>query len=223
MLEGGIEMKRSSPAVFTRLMRTVQILFLSALAFSVSTPGMAVADAANGHSSDHKPVYLVTKAGRIALSAIHADDVWAACGVSDSAYKIVRSFPIVHGSPDGGPRFNPSQLYCGTDTWGYRHILNEHMTQWEGLGALAGENWRDFADWAIEAGLDNPQRVDFRTDTQNDNFLYQGAFWFEDSDDNIVAKFCSQTVVTPGSRIITAYPKGNQLVHDKCAKPSWKH
>ena len=155
------------------------------------------------------------------LASIDTNDIWAACGIWDEDYKLVRRFTLGKGKPDKGPSDVRSELYCGTENWGYRHIKNSHGSQWEGLARSVGMNWRDFTDQVIRDGLKGPQRVDYRA--KNLTYTYQGSFWIKDSHGNIKGRYCSQIAVTKASgQIITAYPKSSKLPIGKCAKPSWK-
>ncbi|NKY87072.1 hypothetical protein [Nocardia veterana] len=45
--------------------------------------------------------------------------------------------------------FGEWKLLCGNKDYGYRHIQDRHMDEWEGLASIEGRNWRDIADMAI--------------------------------------------------------------------------
>jgi hypothetical protein len=165
-------------------------ILLGAAALLFTSVGVASADKETSQppsniTDSEETYYLNTVEGRVS-APVRPQDVWAACGVNDPEHKHVRQFPLGHGAPDGGPPVSTSTLYCGQARWGYRHIQDGHMVDWENIAWQVGWNWRDMADFAMENGLDYPQRVDLRTDTVNDNYLYQGSFWIEDSDGNVI-------------------------------------
>lgn len=68
--------------------------------------------------------------------AAYASFPWGACGASTSEQKVVTSF-------------GEWKLLCGNKDYGYRHIQDRHMDEWEGLASIEKRNWRDIADMAI--------------------------------------------------------------------------
>jgi hypothetical protein len=56
-----------------------------------------------------------------------------------------------------------SDLRCGSQNWGYRHIVDRHLGQWEQKAALTRQNWREVADYGIEWALRDPDRGTYRS------------------------------------------------------------
>ncbi len=142
----------------------------------------------------------------VALTAgISERKIWAACGISDDRFKLVRNFPRAQGN--AGTNVLPagsSDLHCGSENWGYRHILKNHRTQWEHDAIIVGRNWRDQADWAIEWVLRDPGVVTYRA--SNDTFCYSREVYLA-KDDKVVATRRPHVVIARESKnIITAFP-----------------
>jgi len=72
---------------------------------------------------------------------------WGACGLSDSPNKVVAKFP-------GGVR-----LTCGTESFGYRHILKRHRMDFTAKASPTNMNWRDLVHWAIHYNMVDPDKV----------------------------------------------------------------
>ncbi|WP_228373291.1 hypothetical protein, partial [Demequina silvatica] len=87
------------------------------------------------------------------IASIRADlpwQTWGACGISTAKNKTIATFKR-YGTVQ-------TRLWCGTDTWGFRHIEMRHAVDFENVAAgtnLAG-NWRYMADYAIRNVLANP-------------------------------------------------------------------
>jgi hypothetical protein len=107
-------------------------------------------------------------------TAVVAAATWSvACGRSASRLHIVKNFAGRRRARVGSHTVagGSSALACGRpETWGYRHIINGHLDDWENLGSLAGENWRDTANTAINSAFRDPDWVTYRA--QNDTFCY---------------------------------------------------
>ncbi|MGW0663399.1 hypothetical protein [Streptodolium elevatio] len=141
----------------------------------------------------------------IGESTFHAGrapaDTWAGCGVSDDKHKLVRTF-----SKSGGPGGPSAYLRCGSENWGYRHIKARHIQDWENLAAMAGDNWRAFADWAMEQILKVPGSVDYRD--SNDTWSFSAPIQIKRADGSVVATYHPLVSVANDSKnIITAYPR----------------
>ncbi len=136
--------------------------------------------------------------------------VWGACKLSGAdPNKVVRTFyraPITAGfnTLPGGD----SQLYCGNDKYGFLHIAKDHgqdgqnvaMSRFPGAG-----NWRDLADYAISATLANPERVEYRQDS--DTFtVYRDIYRITD-DGPAYAFTCRVAISASDGKIITAFPQ----------------
>jgi hypothetical protein len=137
-----------------------------------------------------------------------ASQIWAACGLRTPQEKLVRSFERHAARVDQNHilRAGQAHLVCGNAGYSYRHILKGHRRDWEYDACLVGSNWRDHADWAIEATLRDPQVVTYRS--QNDSYCYSRAIQLWDKankryhGDRIIVV----PVYASSLRIVTAFP-----------------
>lgn len=173
---------------------------LMLLVLSVLSPPQAIARPYNAGPQADEVLSLT-----IGDSAFHAGraraDTWAGCGVSDDNHKLVRTF-----AKSGGPGGASAYLRCGSENWGYRHIKARHIQDWENLAAMAGDNWRSFADWAVEQILKAPGSVDYRE--SNDTWSFTAPIQIKRADGSVVATYHPLVSVANDSKnIITAYPR----------------
>ncbi|MGY1894167.1 hypothetical protein [Nocardia gipuzkoensis] len=123
----------------------------------------------------------------------YASFPWGACGVSSPADKVVTTF-------------GNWKLLCGDEGSGYRHIQQRHMSEWEGLRAIEGRNWRDIADMAIAKAHDAP---DWHGPVGGGKYCYTGQIYLVNRATGAIAKTVQPTVVVnEEGRVITAYPGG---------------
>ncbi len=73
---------------------------------------------------------------------------WGACGTSTPESKEVTKYIA-------SPRIY-YYLRCGTEAYGYRHILIRHRADFERLAAGTYQNWRDIADLAMDSITRDP-------------------------------------------------------------------
>jgi hypothetical protein len=99
-----------------------------------------------------------------------------------------------------------SNLDCGSDVWGYRHIKAKHLSQWEDVASYTGENWRDVADQFIAGALIDPDVVTYRKD--NDTFAYCRLMYLIDkrSGRPVGVSYPRVIIAHVTKNIITAYP-----------------
>ncbi|NKY60520.1 hypothetical protein [Nocardia flavorosea] len=142
---------------------------------------------------------LTTAAAAISLAGLtpgttaHATFPWGACGVHSSEDKVVATF----GS---------WKLLCGNNDWGYRHIQARHMSEWEGLAAIEGRNWRDIADTALAKAHDAP---DWHGPQGSGAYCHSGQIYLVNRATGAIAKTVQPTViVTDDGIVITACPGG---------------
>lgn len=136
--------------------------------------------------------------------------VWAACGISDEPGKLVRRFPRVAGPPG-----TASDLLCGTDGFGYRHIKQRHMTQWESLAFMVGSNWRDFADFAIEQILKAPEPGFPTYDAGRDTWTYRAPVQIIDNNGEVRDTYRPFVIIAnQDTKIITASPRASRASRD---------
>jgi hypothetical protein len=135
--------------------------------------------------------------------------VWAACGIFDDKHKLVRAFSRRAGHATSGQYLpsGTSNLRCGTaENWGYRHIVSEHLSQWQSNAAIEGSNWRDLADFAIAVALSDHDRVTYRQ--SNDTFCFSREIYLVDfRTGKVVAyKYPNVVVAAQSKNVITAFP-----------------
>ncbi|MGW6128978.1 hypothetical protein ACWFNE_03010 [Cellulomonas sp. NPDC055163] len=126
---------------------------------------------------------------------------WRACGVADASTKLVRTFSRVAGA---GLPAGSAYLKCGTEGWGYRHIVVRHLADWEYYATLVGGDWRTFCDWATVQTLSSPAHVTYAS--SNDTYHYKTELQFRDRSDRVVAtKYVNVVVARMTKNIITSY------------------
>lgn len=127
---------------------------------------------------------------------------WYACGLFDKKNKKVRTFQRAAGN---GLAAGKSALLCGSEGWGYRHILKDHREDWEVLAAITGSNWRTFADWAINQAMRYPSSVTYRSG--NDTYLYKTQVQIRDNRGKVRStKYIKVAIARKTKNIITAFP-----------------
>lgn len=159
------------------------------------------------------PEYVWQAAVPSTAVAAHLDAaavIWGGCGLFDKNTKVIRAFTRVKASVGGG--YIPggtSNLACGSEAWGYRHIVKNHLDQWEADAALDGGNWRDLADLAMSAALGDPDTIAYRS--SNDTFCYSHLIYLVDKRSGKVAATRKPiTIVARVSKnIITSYPSNS--------------
>jgi hypothetical protein len=123
----------------------------------------------------------------------------------------VRTFPRVKTSPGiGYIAGGTANLACGSASWGYRHILQRHLAEWQSNAAIAGNNWRDLADLAISAALIDPDVTAYSQ--RNDTFCYSRLIYLADNrTGKVVGEKTPNVIVASRTKnIITAYPSNTQ-------------
>ena len=142
----------------------------------------------------------------VVTSSSYPWQTWAACGASTADSKLVRAFSAGH-APMTSVYIRTVNLRCGNATYGYRHILAQHATQWQTLSNLAGGlNWRYFADWAIAQSLASPYR--YCQNTSANTLNYVGLIQFRKTDGTIGATYYPRIPTGKTSyNIITAFPQ----------------
>ncbi len=151
-------------------------------------------------------------AAAAAGKSARALQTWGACGVFDSNTKVIRTFSraaTVGVSPYMSS--GSSNLGCGSQTgWGYRHIVNDHLSQWQARAAEANENWRDTADYGIMWALMDPDRVTYRS--SNDTYCFSRLINLVNrSNGQVVDHYYPNVVIAHVTKnIITAFPSSSQ-------------
>lgn len=123
----------------------------------------------------------------------HASFPWGACGASSPADKVVTTF-------------GEWKLLCGNDNGGFRHIQGKHTSEWEGLAAIEGRNWREIADMAIAKAHDAP---DWHGPQGSGKYCYTGQIYLVNHVTGAIVKTVQPTViVNERQEVITAFPGG---------------
>lgn len=136
---------------------------------------------------------VVPIAGLTPSSVAHATFPWGACGTDSSEDKVVTAF-------------GEWKLLCGNKGYGYRHIQSRHMSEWEGLAAIEGRNWRDIADMAIAKAHDAP---DWHGPQGGGRYCSTGQIYLINRATGAAAKTVQPTVIVDENGIvITAFPGG---------------
>jgi hypothetical protein len=133
---------------------------------------------------------------------------WGACGIFDENLKVIRTFTDRRGG--AGLPGGSSTLNCGSENWGYRHIVDRHLSQWQAKAAVARENWRDTADYGILWAFKDPDKVTYRG--SNDTYCYSRKINLVNEDNGqVVGNYYPNVAIARVSkRIITAVPAGAQ-------------
>lgn len=136
---------------------------------------------------------------------------WGACGAFDSNTKLIRTF--TRAATTGVTPYLSSgtaALACGSSAWGYRHIVANHLSQWQARATLAGENWRDTADYGMEWALKDPDRIRYRS--SNDTYCYSRLIYLVDErTGKVVGSYYPNVVVARVTKnVITAIPSSAQ-------------
>lgn len=99
-------------------------------------------------------------------------------------------------------------IRCGTEGYGYRHILKNHITDWETMAAPTGINWRDMAPWSISWNLYDPDKVSY--DSGRQTYCYSREV-YPYRNGNLTYISTPRTALgTTAQRIITAFPRSSQ-------------
>lgn len=99
---------------------------------------------------------------------------------------------------------------CGSSKWGYRHIIANHLSEWQSRAAEASENWRDTADYGIQWALKDPDRVRYRS--SNDTYCFSRQIDLVNNRTGQVVDHYFHTVVVARvtKNILTAWPGSAQ-------------
>lgn len=112
-------------------------------------------------------------------------------------------------------------LLCGTSGYGYRHISNNHKTDWENVMAAANDNsgnsWDDLMSFAIDASMLDPDwKGIVGPGAANKMCAVSSVYWYPNGYDQPATY--SKRVLTTWSynnkTVITSYPINNS--HNGC-------
>lgn len=147
-------------------------------------------------------VFVAVLALLVSLASVaQAATPWGACGTATPESKEVAKYFA-----------SPRQYYflrCGTESYGYRHILIRHRTDFERLAAGTNQNWRDIADLSMEAITRDPDAA--RPAGGNQSCLSRVIFLRNVRTNQVVRQqIVRMYVLNNGSNIATVYPAGSQ-------------
>jgi hypothetical protein len=137
--------------------------------------------------------------------------IWGACPTINRAaaeQKLVRRFDRAPGAATAVVPMpaGTSDLLCGTDGFGYYHIVARHYLEWTQKSVRSNDNWREVADYSIAEALRSPTSVTFRAD--RNTFCYSRQVSLIDTVRGITVDVMYPNVVVRAQdgAIITAYP-----------------
>ncbi|MBL7259919.1 DNRLRE domain-containing protein [Paractinoplanes lichenicola] len=129
--------------------------------------------------------------------------VWAACGMFTDDQKVVRSYDRSGVYNFGG---GISRLKCGDRKWGYRHIKDRHLADWQYISNFVGRNWRDAADWGIWNTLWFPETSFYRADNNTWGFTCSLYLIDKKTGKTVKVMYGFVSVAHQSKNIITALP-----------------
>lgn len=137
--------------------------------------------------------------------------IWGACSTIDRAaaeQKLVRRFDRATGVTPASAVMpaGSSDLLCGTDNFGFYHIVARHHMEWIQKSVMTNENWREVADYSITEALRSPTSVTFRAD--RNTFCYSRQVSLIDKVRGVTVDVMYPNIVlrAQDGAIITAYP-----------------
>lgn len=138
--------------------------------------------------------------------------LWKLCGFRDPEDKIIRTFPRMRAtSPDGVFfRGGVANLRCGNANFGFKHIVKNHLGEWQTNAALTGDQWRDLVDFAVAATLIDPDQTTYRS--TNDGFCYSRQIYLINNRTGKTVSILTPNIVIglTSLNVITAIPKHQQ-------------
>lgn len=130
---------------------------------------------------------------------------WGACGLHDPSDKIIYTYKA--GSTPMGPEYiRKPNLRCGSEEkFGYRHIKDKHMQDWENLANRVNGNWRSFVSFAIQPSLESPVKA---CHGSRNDILYYGMIELRNSNGLIGKRYYPRIAVGNATNdIVTAFPQ----------------
>ncbi len=98
-------------------------------------------------------------------------------------------------------------LYCGNNSYGYRHIINDHNQNHVADFDYAGANaWTLFSE-AIAATLKTPQPLSPTYQEGNDTYLYNGPWTNLNYGEDIQITYLFFVIINTVGTIISAYAR----------------
>lgn len=135
---------------------------------------------------------------------------WAACGFRDGESKLVRNYTDRKRAATWQVG-SQAALRCGHDGrggYGFHHIVERHLQDWQNQAAPARINWRDLAGWSIDWVLWDPDVVRWRPRSQD--FCYSRVVYLYKNGNEDYRKPMVVGLGETGRRIKTAFPSRTQ-------------
>ena len=134
---------------------------------------------------------------------------WNPCGLNDSKDKSVRAFSRkkVGG---GGMVTGTGTLRCGTENYGYRHlIVRGHNDDFQAQAwKVSNRNWRAYADWTMNWTLAKPTKASF--DNVRKTWCFSRPFYIYSDGQHVQTRWTIVILGETAQRIISAYPKSDR-------------
>ncbi|GAA4185280.1 hypothetical protein GCM10022288_07030 [Gryllotalpicola kribbensis] len=141
---------------------------------------------------------------------------WPACGYNVKESKLVHEYIRLRVRGGGGIEGTTAALRCGTDKYGYFHILDAHMSQWASV-TPSSLNWRDVANWSMDWILSDPDKATYNTSQQT--WCFSRTVYLVKNNKTVVATMTPHVGLgKTAQRIITAFPAGSQCTGTNLVK-----
>lgn len=133
---------------------------------------------------------------------------WAACGVNDSRYKVVRDYDRYRYA---GMEGSYARLYCGRvdsvqggeSAFGFRHIRDKRQSALSAYAGMMNRQWRDFTGWAMDWITYDPDQI---WKPRAVRHCYQRKFVYIVGDTTLIKKRFMLITGETGVRIMTFFP-----------------
>ncbi len=142
---------------------------------------------------------------------------WRPCGIWDGEDKFVADY--VRLRVQSRQVGSVADFRCGTDRWGYRHVLTRnHDDDWRAkAAAVEGVQWRDLADWGMAWALQDPDVVTWNSSASSYCYSRQISVYRKKDGKLVLRTYARVGLGTTARRIITVFPqavqcKGTNLV-----------
>lgn len=136
---------------------------------------------------------------------------WKPCGYKQEG-KLVKEYPRL-GARDGSHKTSGgfADFRCGTQRYGYFHVLEGKQKAWTNMAFGTGVNWRDLASWSAEWVLQDPDNrvyVPKQAAYKTPRWCYSRIVYLRDNKSKEVIKEHWVRVIMgeTGVRVISMYP-----------------
>lgn len=139
-------------------------------------------------------------------ASAEASEPWGACGVRAKADKLVTNFGRRYAAPPGGAVPSGTTTFkCGTNGWGYRHLLYQgHDDEFRDMAANTNQNWRTVADKGITKALNDPHTVTYNK--KKETYCYSASVNLYNGDRFVRSQIVVVVIGEGNWNVVTAYP-----------------